>query len=132
MSRREERELLFSFIFELSFYNKESYEDQFDLFLSNNPEISDYIKKAIELFFSNQEEIDKIIEGSLNSWSLTRLGKITLSILRTSTLEILYLEIPYSISINEAVELAKKYDDKKAPPFINGVLNNICDKQGIK
>jgi len=56
-----------------------------------------------------------------------------LTIMRLGTYEMLYMEdIPFSVSINEAVNLAKKYDHDKAPAFINGVLNAIADEKGLK
>ena len=65
-------------------------------------------------------------------WKLSRLSKVTLAILRLAVYEMLYDKLAYNIVINEAVELAKKYDEEKAPKFVNGILNNIADSAGLK
>ena len=77
--------------------------------------------------------IDVIISGSSKGWKLERLSRVSLAIMRLAVYEMLWDEgIPFSVSINEAVELAKRYDDEKAPKFINGILNDIADKKGLK
>ena len=64
---------------------------------------------------------------------MKRISRISLAILRLCIYEMLYVEnIPFSVSINEAVELCKKYNDDKAPAFVNGILNTIADKEGLK
>ena len=73
-----------------------------------------------------RDEIDEQISAHTNAWNLERLGKAELSILRLATYEILLDEqVPRKVAINEAVELAKKYCNEKAAPFINGVLSKI-------
>jgi N utilization substance protein B len=77
--------------------------------------------------------LDEKIVGTSGGWSIARMSKITRTILRLSAYEMLYrTDIPYNISINEAVELAKKYEDEKAPAFVNGILNAIATKEGLK
>lgn len=68
-------------------------------------------------------EIDQVIGRYLKGWSMQRLSKVTLALLRLAVYEILFVpEIPDSVSINEAVELAKKYGGKDDAPYVNGVL----------
>ena len=72
------------------------------------------------------EEIDGIIKSNLDKWSFDRIAKTDLAILRTAVAEMLYLDyIPAIVSINEAVELSKKYSDDKAYKFVNSVLGKI-------
>ena len=74
----------------------------------------------------HHEEIDQIISENLDRWSLDRIGKTDLAILRTAVAEMLYVDsIPVNVSINEAVELAKKYGDEKSYAFVNSVLGKI-------
>ncbi len=86
-------------------------------------------KQAAETLAAVQdhhEEIDRIISENLDNWTLERIAKTDLAILRTAVAEILYVEsIPVSVSINEAVELAKKYGDDRSYAFINSVLGKI-------
>ena len=75
----------------------------------------------------HHEDIDKTIEEHLDSWSFERIAKADLAILRTAVAEMLYVDsIPVSVSINEAVELAKKYGDERSYKFVNSVLGKIA------
>ena len=74
----------------------------------------------------HHDEIDKVISENLDKWSIERIAKSDLAILRTAVAEMLYVEsIPVSVSINEAVNLAKKYGDDRSYAFINSVLGKI-------
>ena len=84
-----------------------------------------YIQQFIASFLKNKEIIDKEISQVLsNKWTVKRLAKIDLALIRTAITEIKYLDIPYKIAINEALELAKKYSDEKSSSFINGILKD--------
>lgn len=87
-----------------------------------------YVSLGYEKFLLNLEKLDEIISSALTSWNIKRLSRVDISILRLAVLEILENdEIPEKVSINEAVELAKKYSTDKSPKFINGVLSG-CKK----
>ena len=95
-----------------------------------NGEFSDEVKEFTLLLvkgvMSNLSEIDKAINNYTNNWSLERITNIDRNILRMAIYEILFLKnIPKSVSINEAVELAKKYGTKSSFSFVNGVLGKI-------
>jgi len=95
-----------------------------------NDKFSDAVKEftltLVKGVMSNLSEIDKVISDYTNNWSLERITNIDRNILRIAIYEILYLEnIPKSVSINEAVELAKKYGTKNSFNFVNGVLGKI-------
>jgi len=86
----------------------------------------EYIKLLLEKSNVNGTEIDKYILRFSRDWTFARLARVDLAILRVAICEMLYLrDIPHSVSINEAVELAKKYGDGKAGSFINGILASI-------
>lgn len=75
----------------------------------------------------NQENIDKVIGENIRGWSLSRLSKVTLALLRLAVYELLYDNtIPPSVSINEAVELAKTYGGKDDASYVNGVLASVA------
>ena len=82
----------------------------------------------------NIEAIDeKISENLRQGWKISRISKVSLAILRLALYEMMYDDsIPVSVSINEAVELSKKFDDDKAPAFVNGVLNAVAEQLGLK
>ncbi len=93
----------------------------------------EYIKSVLEAFDENRQETDSIIDRFSRSWNLDRISKVDLSILRLAIIEMLVLkDIPYKVSVNEAVELAKKYSDQKAPAYINGMLGSVIECYGVQ
>lgn len=87
-------------------------------------------EQSVELLSAIQEhheEIDELIKNNLEKWDFERIAKTDLAILRTALAEMLYLdEIPVSVSINEAVNLAKEYGDERSYAFVNSVLSKIA------
>lgn len=132
MKRRDAREALFVLLYEMSFNAPEELEETI-LKAKEDREIDDaYIMQSIHGIYDHLEEIDQKIIAHARGWSFERLSRTTLAIMRISVYEMHYAEIPYTISINEAVELAKKYDHDQAPTFINGILNAIATASGLK
>ncbi len=137
MTRREAREALLGLLFETEFRADETSEEIYYTSAENReiPE-DEYIKNAYFAICEKRAEIDAVIGENSNGWKTERLTNISRSILRLGAYELIYEEtIPSSVTINEAVELAKKYDEEKARPFINGVLNsvkNTLDAKGEK
>ena len=86
-------------------------------------------KQAAETLAAVQdhhEDIDRIISDNLDNWTLERIAKTDLAILRTAVAEMFYVEsVPVSVSINEAVSLARKYGDDRSYAFVNSVLGKI-------
>ena len=77
----------------------------------------------------HKEDIDRMIEGNLKGWSIRRVSKVALTLLRLAAYEMCYeKDIPVSVSINEAVELSKTYGGEGDPAYINGVLGSIAKK----
>ena len=86
----------------------------------------DYIVSTFEAYRTNKEEIDSIIDRNMAKWDLRHLPKAELAILRLGATEILCTDVPDAVAINEAVNLAKKFGEEKAPGFINGVLGAVA------
>lgn len=89
---------------------------------------SEYIAKVVGGVREHAEEIDKEIASCLRGWTLARLSRVDLAILRLSVYEMRYAQLPAAVSINEAVELTRKYSSEESCPFINGVLGTISRK----
>lgn len=129
MSRKTAREAAFKTIFEIPFHTNETPSDiinfgtKYEEYkLSSQSDINYYVN-VVSLCFENINNIDNKISTFLKDWTIDRISKVNLSILRLAICEITYIEdIPYQVSINEAIELAKKFSDDDAPSFINGVL----------
>lgn len=102
--------------------------------LDYTPESKDaaYIEDIVNGVRSHAEQIDSEIASCLRGWTLGRLSRVDRAILRLSVYEMRYLNLPTAISINEAVELARKYSGEEACPFINGVLGTISRKSAVQ
>ena len=129
--KRERRNALLEIMFESEFRKDESPEEIY-LISSEERDLSietrNYVKNMYFDLVDKSETIDGYINQASSGWKTTRISKLSLCILRIAVYEMLYVEdIPTVISINEAVELSKKYDDPKAKAFINGVLNKVKD-----
>lgn len=130
MTRSEIREHIFRVLFAAEFCNKEEFEDQIQLYFQGHEQIrkkqqQEISEKVLDLI-ANLDTVDHEISAHARAWNLTRLGKAELSILRLAVYEILMdHQVPKKVAINEAVELAKKYCNEKAAPFINGILGQI-------
>ena len=76
---------------------------------------------------ARQQELDEIVAQYAQGWALNRLAKVDLTILRMAVYEMLYMpEIPVGATVNEAVELAKRFGEEKSPGFINGILGSVA------
>lgn len=92
----------------------------------------EYIDGILSLFEEHREEIDEMIADKADTWKFDRLSKVDLSILRLAVVEMFYLEeIPAKVTLNEAVEMAKKYSGEKSSKFVNGVLGAIYTASGL-
>ncbi|MBR5923217.1 MAG: transcription antitermination factor NusB [Clostridia bacterium] len=126
MTRRQAREEAFILIFEKQF-NDSPLEDILELAVevrSISPD--DYIKDVFFGVYDNVSKIDGIISDNARGWSIGRLSKTALAVLRLSIYEILYKnDIPNAVSINEAVEILKKYATEQDAAYVNGILSSV-------
>ena len=133
MNRYDAREAAFTLLFETEFKQDEPREAIYELALSQR-ELEDdpYVRAAYFGVCEHMAEIDDLIARHSNGWKVSRISRVSRSLLRLCIYEMLYCdEIPVSVSINEAVELCKKYDEEKARPFLNGVLNGVKDEIAV-
>ena len=126
MTRKQERDKAFCLIFEKSFKD-DSCEEILELAESISEfELTEYTKYLFIGVFGNLEFIDGVISKYLKNWSINRISKADLSLLRLAVYEIKFCDdIPENVTINEIVELAKVYCGEKSPAYINGVLGSI-------
>ena len=131
MARTGERENLMKMIYQMGVqedFSAEEYE-KFTA-LQADSQITEYFVNGYRA--SNLKEIDELIDRYSVRWKTSRLPKVDLAILRLALAEICYLtDIPVSVTINEAVELAKKYSTEKSSKFINGVLGSAARDAGV-
>ena len=98
--------------------------------LANQQEVRSYTLQIMKELNAHRTEIDQLLEKSLVDWQLNRLAQVDRNILRIAVTEILFLDIPNRVAINEAVELAKRYSGEEGHRFINGVLRRVTAQIG--
>lgn len=128
MTRHQSREQAFAILFEKSFHPETDMEDILDLNIEHGLiEDDEFAALLAKTAWDKLYEIDELIEKNSIGWRISRISKVSLAILRLSICEILYIhEVPVSVSINEAVELCKKFAAVEDAPFVNGILGSIA------
>ena len=126
--RRQARVLTVQVLFHMEF-NPGDPEQGFDLISENfdSPsEIRDFARSLFLGIWGKREELDELIGRSSTNWRLERMSHVDRNVLRLATFEILFMrDIPPKVSIDEAVELGKRFGSEESGAFINGVLDNI-------
>jgi len=129
MGRKKARDNAFKCLYQLGFdfdldlekVLEHSYEEN-----SSTEEEKEYISKLLSGVLANIDTIDEEILKNLKDWSIDRIAKIDLAILRLAIYEVKYIEnIPVKVSVNEAVELAKMYGNDTSANFVNGLLAKV-------
>lgn len=144
MSRRLAREAAIKFLFSIDFNKDENLEEMLGEFFETarerkNDEYQEeigendirYAEEVIKGTIDKLQSIDKLIQDNITGWTKDRIVKVDLAVLRLALYEILYRDdIPDSVAINEAIELAKKYSTDESGSFVNGVLGKIV-REGV-
>ena len=131
MTRTEAREQAFLILFD-QIFNEDSTIEEIIQSASETEliKINTFAQNLLSLWEANKEQIDTVISENLTKWKINRLPKVSLAILRLAVAEIMYVDdVPDGVSVNEAVELAKKYgethENRADYSFINGVLGSV-------
>ncbi len=127
MSRREAREAVFALLFETEFDASRDPAEILALAREDRELGEDsYVENTYLGIIAQRGVLDILLGKFSNGWKTDRMSRVSRAVLRLATYEMLYLpDIPSNVSLNEAVELTKKFDDPKARAFVNGVLNSI-------
>lgn len=145
MTRTQVREHLFKLIFRIEFTPSEDMLEQEKLYFEDSPADkeedyvsagadipegdAEYIKAKFAAVIEKKSEIDEAINSAAKGWTVERIGKIELAVLRLAVYEMVYDDdIPVGVAIDEAIELAKKFGQDGSPSFVNGILAGILKK----
>ena len=133
MQRKIARENAFMLIFESICKKDETAEEIFAKATDiRGVEYDDYVKTVFFGSYENADAIETAIEKYSSGWKKERISPVSMALLRLGCYEIMFMDdIPGKVSINEAIELSKKFDDEKSYSFVNGVLNAVaaeCEK----
>lgn len=137
MNRKSARENAFILLFENAIKSITKDETPEEIYAKATEirglEVDDYVKKVFFGAIENTQIISETVESCLVGWKKERVSFVSRAIITLSTYELMFMEdIPARVSINEAIELAKKYDEEKAYSFVNGVLNKVAEVLGRK
>lgn len=128
MIRGEARELVMKLIFQMEAQNdySSSIRDKFYKEYAQGESQKEYMNGLLNSIVENRDVIDSTIDKYSTNWNISRMAKVDLAITRLAVAEIMILEdVPDSVAINEAVNIAKKYSTEESSKFINGILGKI-------
>lgn len=134
LSRRRLREEAFKILFSMQFIkvNEQRVEIYCDINGIGNKEDIGYLVNIVDIYNENNKYLESIIEeNKKETWDYSRLDKIAITLIKLAIIEIEYLEIPFKISINECINICKKYNEEKNTKFINGILANYVKIKGL-
>lgn len=133
--RRRGRELALQALYQMEITGDTS-PRALELFLSHfegNAKARDFARRLVSGVVTHREEIDRLVERCADNWKLSRMAKVDLTILRIATYELLFCsDIPVSVTMDEAIEIGKRYGSDDSATFINGVLDQIAATSGVK
>ena len=129
--RRESRELALQMLYALDSNPSESLLDVLQLFREDQPSLPDRVRQFAEGLVrgvhAERQVIDEAIKARSKNWALGRMPRVDLNIMRLATYELMFrTDIPKKVSINEAIEIARRFGDKDSPAFVNGILDEVA------
>ncbi len=132
MTRREAREQILSLIYESDYQKDRTFPELYEMTVRELPMEEDpYVRSVFLGMEAILPELDADIDSHAVGWKPERLAKMSRAIMRLALYEMRFSDdVPAAVAINEAVELAKRFDDDKAPSFINGILNAVAHDRG--
>ncbi len=130
VTRSELRERIMTILYQINIYRKDKIKYSVeDVIKENDKEGNTFVRDIVNGVLSNEEVLNKVLNKYMNNWTVDRLGNIDQAIFRLSAYELLFTTTPHIVSINEGIELSKKYSDEKVTKMLNAVLDEILDKE---
>lgn len=133
MKRRRAREYVLQILFQLEITGSKLSDDVLNEFWKGkdeSPEVKEFTRSIVEGVIEHIVTLDEIIKNAAEHWSLDRMAVVDKNILRAAAYELIYRkDIPASVAINEALEIAKKYSTEESAPFLNGILDKISKEE---
>jgi len=134
-TRRKARELALQALYQVEMTNDYS-PRAIEFFLAHfecSGEAKEFARRLVLGVLDHRAEIDRLIRQSTDNWKLSRMAKVDLMILRMASYELLFCpDIPLNVSMDEAIEIGKRYGSADSPTFINGVLDQVAVASGAK
>ncbi len=125
-TRNEVREIALRIIYKINIFNDANvYYDVNDLIKEEYEVENDFVNSLVNGVIEKKEELTNLVNKYMEDWSLSRLNKVDQALFLLASYELEYLKTPSIVTINEWVEISKKYSDEKVTKMLNGVLDNI-------
>ena len=129
-NRSELREIIMKVLYKIDIYNDASVDYKIEDVISEQLEIENsFVNETIDGILENKDKIYKLANKYLKDWKMNRLNKVDQAILSIGIYELMYTDTPSVVSINEAIELSKKYSEDAVTKMINGVLDKIYHEE---
>lgn len=130
VTRSELREKIMIILYQINVYRKEKMEYDIEEILKEvDPSNDEFVKSICLNTLEKEEEIDNLLNKYMKEWTISRLGNIDKAIFRMSVYELMYTDTPHIVSINEGIELSKKFSDEKVTKMLNAVLDEILNNE---
>lgn len=128
--RRESRELALQMLYALDANPAAGVRETLQTFREEQTDVSSKVREFAEGLVQGVQEHREVIDGAIKdrstNWSLNRMPRVDLNVMRLAAYELMFRQdIPKKVSINEAIEIARKFGDKESPSFVNGILDEI-------
>ena len=125
-NRSELREIIMKVLYQVNIMKQANIEYDLNSLIKEQLDIkNDFVDETVNGVIENQEKINELANKYMEKWTIDRLNKVDQAILSIGIYELMYTKTPSIVSINEAIELSKKYSDLEVTKMINGVLDNI-------
>jgi N utilization substance protein B len=128
--RREARELALQILYALDTNSSVGLRETLQTFREEQGEVTgrvrEFAEELVQGVQAQREVIDEVIKARSKNWSLSRMPRVDLNVMRMAAYELMFRsDIPKKVSINEAIEVVRRYGDKESPSFVNGILDEI-------
>ena len=131
-TRNEVREIALRIIYKINIFDDANvYYDVNDLIKEEYEVENDFVNSLVNGVIEKKEELTNLVNKYMSDWTLSRLNKVDQALFLLSSYELKYLDTPSIVSINEWVEVSKKYSDEKITKMLNGILDNIYHSEDV-
>ena len=131
-TRSELRNRIMTILYQINVYESDKIDyDVENVINENDKENNKFVRDIVYGVLDNKDALDNVINKYITNWEIKRLGFIDRAIFRMSTYELIYTKTPHVVSINEGIELSKKYSDEKVTKMLNAVLDGILNNEDL-
>lgn len=131
-TRSELRNRIMTILYQINVYESDKIEYNVENVINeNDKENNKFVRDIVYGVLDNKDALDNVINKYITNWEIKRLGFIDRAIFRMSTYELIYTKTPHIVSINEGIELSKKYSDEKVTKMLNAVLDGILNNEDL-